>query len=195
MTLTLVSTSRSFGGEQRVYRHASTATGTDMEFAAYLPREALRGEACPTLFYLSGLTCTWQNATDKAGYQRLASMYELIVIAPDTSPRGDDVANDEAYDLGQGAGFYVDATEAKWKEHYQMYSYVTTELPEVLAATFPGKFSGKASITGHSMGCAATPAPAHPLSAAEPLCHPVPADAPRRSFPTGPRVAAVGTAR
>ena len=137
MTLTLVSTSRSFGGEQRVYRHASTATGTDMEFAAYLPREALRGEACPTLFYLSGLTCTWQNATDKAGYQRLASMYELIVIAPDTSPRGDDVANDEAYDLGQGAGFYVDATEAKWKEHYQMYSYVTKELPAVLAATFP----------------------------------------------------------
>ena len=120
----------------------------------------------------------------------------LALVMPDTSPRGVTIEGaDDSYDFGSGAGFYVDATEAKWKEHYQMYSYVTTELPEVLAATFPGKFSGKASITGHSMGCAATPAPAHPLSAAEPLCHPVPAEAPRRSFPTGPLVAAVGTAR
>ena len=151
MSLTLVSTSRSFGGEQRVYRHASKATGTDMEFAAYLPREALRGEACPTLFYLSGLTCTWQNATDKAGYQRLASMYGLIVIAPDTSPRGDDVANDEAYDLGQGAGFYVDATEKPWAPHFNMETYVTDELYAIVTGELP-VWEGAVGITGHSMG-------------------------------------------
>ena len=151
MTLDLVSSTRAFGGEQRVYRHASTATGTDMEFAAFLPAEALRGEACPTLVWLSGLTCTWENATTKAGYQRLAAEFGMIVLAPDTSPRGADVANDEAYDLGQGAGFYIDASQAPWAPHFRMESYVAGELLELAAAELP-VWEEAVGIAGHSMG-------------------------------------------
>lgn len=151
MTLDLVSSARAFGGEQRVYRHASTATGTDMEFAAFLPAEALRGEVCPTLVYLSGLTCTWENATSKAGYQRLAAENAMIVIAPDTSPRGEGVANDEAYDLGQGAGFYVDATQPPWAPHFRMESYVADELMGLVSAELP-VWDSAIGITGHSMG-------------------------------------------
>ena len=195
MAATLKSSVRVFGGTLQRLTHASSACKCDMTFAVYLPPQAATAPV-PSLYWLSGLTCTDENFSQKAGGFRAAAARGLALVMPDTSPRGVTIEGaDDAYDFGSGAGFYVDATEAKWKEHYQMYSYVTTELPEVLAATFPGKFSGKASITGHSMGCAATPAPAHPLSAAEPLCHPVPADAPRRSFPTGPRVGAVGTAR
>lgn len=179
MTLTLVSASRAFGGEQRLYRHASSATGTDMEYAAFLPREALRGEACPTLFWLSGLTCTWQNATDKAGYQRLAAQYGMIVIAPDTSPRGEGVANDAAYDLGQGAGFYVDATQAPWTPHFRMETYVAEELYELVAGELP-VWEGAVGIMGHSMGGhgALTLALRHPdrfrsLSAFAPIVNPL----------------------
>jgi S-formylglutathione hydrolase len=151
MTLDLVSSARAFGGEQRVYRHASTATGTDMEFAAFLPAEALRGEACPTLVYLSGLTCTWENTTAKAGYQRLAAENAMIVIAPDTSPRGDGVADDAAYDLGQGAGFYVDATQTPWAPHFRMESYVADELMGLVTDQLP-VWDSAIGITGHSMG-------------------------------------------
>jgi S-formylglutathione hydrolase len=151
MTLDLVSRARAFGGEQRVYRHGSAATGTDMEFAAFLPAEALRGEACPTLVYLSGLTCTWENATAKAGYQRLAAENAMIVIAPDTSPRGADVANDDAYDLGQGAGFYVDATQEPWAPHFRMESYVADELMGLVTDQLP-VWDSAIGITGHSMG-------------------------------------------
>ncbi|WP_417769880.1 S-formylglutathione hydrolase [Stappia sp.] len=151
MTLDLVSSARSFGGEQRVYRHASSATSTDMEFAAFLPAEALRGEACPTLVWLSGLTCTWENATTKAGYQRLAAEFGMIVLAPDTSPRGAEAANDEAYDLGQGAGFYIDASEAPWAPHFRMESYVADELMRVAAAELP-VWEEAVGIAGHSMG-------------------------------------------
>lgn len=179
MPLDLISSARAFGGEQRVYRHASAATGTDMEFAAFLPAEALRGEACPTLFYLSGLTCTWENATTKAGYQRLAAEYGLILVAPDTSPRGEGVANDAAYDLGQGAGFYVDATEAPWAPHFAMESYVARELFDLVAAELP-VWEGAVGITGHSMGGhgALTLAMKHPdrfrsVSAFAPIVNPL----------------------
>lgn len=151
MTLDLISSARAFGGEQRVYRHASSATGTPMEFSAFLPGQALRGEACPTLVYLSGLTCTWENVTTKGGYQRMAADCGLIVIAPDTSPRGDDVANDAAYDLGQGAGFYLDATEEPWAPHFRMESYIAEELPSLLLDTLP-VWDTAIGITGHSMG-------------------------------------------
>lgn len=179
MTLDLISSARAFGGEQRVYRHASAATGTDMEFAAFLPAEALRGEACPTLFYLSGLTCTWENATTKAGYQRLAAEYGLILIAPDTSPRGEGVANDAAYDLGQGAGFYIDATEAPWAPHFAMESYVAHELFDLVSAELP-VWEGAVGVTGHSMGGhgALTLAMKHPdrfrsVSAFAPIVNPL----------------------
>lgn len=179
MPLDLISSARAFGGEQRVYRHASAATGTDMEFAAFLPAEALRGEACPTLFYLSGLTCTWENATTKAGYQRLAAEYGLILVAPDTSPRGEGVANDAAYDLGQGAGFYVDATEAPWAPHFAMESYVARELFDLVAAELP-VWEGAVGVTGHSMGGhgALTLAMKHPdrfrsVSAFAPIVNPL----------------------
>lgn len=178
MTLDLVSTARSFGGEQRVYRHASSATNTDMEFAAFLPAEALRGEACPTLVWLSGLTCTWENATTKAGYQKLAAEFGMIVLAPDTSPRGAEVANDEAYDLGQGAGFYVDASEAPWAPHFSMESYVADELMRVAAAELP-VWEEAVGIAGHSMGGhgALTLAMKHPdlfrsVSALAPIVNP-----------------------
>jgi S-formylglutathione hydrolase len=178
MTLEAISTSRAFGGEQRVYRHASSATGTDMEFAAFLPAEALRGEACPTLVWLSGLTCTWENATTKAGYQRLAADYGMIVLAPDTSPRGSEVANDEAYDLGQGAGFYVDASETPWAPHFRMESYVADELLRVAAAELP-VWEEAVGVSGHSMGGhgALTLAMKHPqlfrsLSAFAPIVNP-----------------------
>ena len=182
MTLDLVSSARAFGGEQRVYRHASTATGTDMEFAAFLPAEALRGEACPTLVYLSGLTCTWENATSKAGYQRLAAENAMIVIAPDTSPRGEGVANDEAYDLGQGAGFYVNATQDPWAPHFQMWDYVAEELPALLGERFNLDMSRQA-ITGHSMGghgaltlAMNLPGRYRSVSAFAPICNPTNSD-------------------
>src|ERR1700738_387550 len=110
MRIETVSTAKCFGGTQGVYRHASRATGTDMVFSAYLPPQAAAGTGLPVLYFLSGLTCTHANVTEKGGFQRVAAELGLIVVAPDTSPRGPDVADDPAYDLGQGAGFYVDAT-------------------------------------------------------------------------------------
>ena len=147
----LISSWRCFDGEQRVYRHTSTVIGTPMEFAIFLPRRALRGEECPSLLYLSGLTCTWENMVSKAGSQRAAAELGMIVISPDTSPRGEDVADDEAYDMGKGAGFYLNATQEPWAKHYRMEAYLTQELPEILEEHFPVDLSAL-GITGHSMG-------------------------------------------
>ncbi len=151
MSLELVSSSRCFDGEQRVYRHQSKATGTPMEFAVFLPRIALAGDAVPGLLYLSGLTCTWENVTVKAGAQQWCAEHEIAFLAPDTSPRGEGVADDEAYDLGQGAGFYVNATEAPWAPHFRMYDYVADELLGVVGANLPIEME-RLGITGHSMG-------------------------------------------
>lgn len=145
-----VSENRSFGGVQGVYKHASETCACDMTFSVYRPPAAETGPV-PTVFWLSGLTCTQENFTVKAGAQRMASELGLMVVAPDTSPRGPGVADDESYDLGQGAGFYVDATEAPWAPHFKMYSYVTQELPALIRDNFPVR-AGGLGVMGHSMG-------------------------------------------
>jgi S-formylglutathione hydrolase len=146
-----VSTSKAYGGIQGVYRHASTATGTDMMFAVYVPPHA-EGARLPVLWFLSGLTCTHANVMDKGEYRRACAELGVILVAPDTSPRGDDVPDDEAYDFGKGAGFYVDATEAPWAANFRMRSYVEDELPALIAAQFPMADMGRQGIMGHSMG-------------------------------------------
>ena len=144
-----LSTNASFGGTQGVYRHTSTACNCDMTFAVYLPHQA-ELEPVPALWYLSGLTCTHENAMTKAALQEHAARRGIAIIYPDTSPRGDDVANDDDYALGQGAGFYVDATEKPWAAHFQMYDYIVNELPALIAKNFP--INDVRGITGHSMG-------------------------------------------
>lgn len=151
MTLETLSTARSFGGSQGVYRHASRETGTEMTFAVYLPPEAAAGAKLPVLWYLSGLTCSHANVMEKGGYQRICAELGLILVAPDTSPRGDGVPDDPAYDFGQGAGFYVDATQPPFATNYRMYSYITDELPRLIEEHFPVDPS-RQGITGHSMG-------------------------------------------
>jgi S-formylglutathione hydrolase len=150
MTFETVSTAKTFGGMQGVYRHQSTATGTPMTFSVYVPPHA-EGEKLPVVWYLSGLTCTHANVTDKGEFRRACAELGLIFVAPDTSPRGGGVADDPGYDFGQGAGFYVDATQAPWAPHFRMRSYVTTELPALVAAHFPADMD-RQSIMGHSMG-------------------------------------------
>lgn len=145
-----VSENRSFGGTQGVYKHKSQATGTEMTFAVFLPAEAEHSKV-PVLWFLSGLTCTHENAMTKAGAQEWAAEYGIALIFPDTSPRGEGVANDDAYDLGQGAGFYVDATEAPWSPHFKMWHYITHELPELVFNNFALDRDAQ-GITGHSMG-------------------------------------------
>ncbi|WP_174293374.1 S-formylglutathione hydrolase [Sphingomonas bacterium] len=145
-----VATARAFGGTQGVYRHASAATGTDMTFAVYVPPHE-PGARLPVVWWLSGLTCTHANVTDKGEYRRACAELGLILVAPDTSPRGQGVADDPAWDMGQGAGFYVDATQAPWSPHFRMWRYVTDELPALVAAEFPADM-GRQSIAGHSMG-------------------------------------------
>ena len=140
----------SFGGRQEVWQHASTSTGTPMRYGIYLPPAALAGERCPVLYWLSGLTCTEQNFITKAGAQEHAARHGLIVVAPDTSPRGEGVANDPAYDLGQGAGFYLNATQAPWAPHFRMEDYVVQELPALVEQHFPA--TDARGIAGHSMG-------------------------------------------
>ena len=140
----------SFGGRQEVWQHASTSTGTDMKVGVYLPPAALKGEQCPVLYWLSGLTCTEQNFITKAGAQQHAAQHGLILVAPDTSPRGAAVADDPGYDLGQGAGFYLDATQAPWAPHFRMEDYVVNELPALVEQHFPA--TEKRAIFGHSMG-------------------------------------------
>lgn len=140
----------SFGGRQEVWKHASATLGCEMKFGVYLPEPALRGERCPVLYWLSGLTCSEQNFITKAGAQAHAARHGIIVVAPDTSPRGEAVANDPAYDLGQGASFYVNATQPPWAPHYRMQDYVAQELPALIEAHFPA--SDARGIFGHSMG-------------------------------------------
>ena len=140
----------SFGGRQEVWTHDSAALGGPTRFGVYLPPAALAGERCPVLYWLSGLTCTEQNFITKAGVQQHAAAHGLIVVAPDTSPRGPEVADDPAYDLGQGAGFYLDATQAPWSTHFRMETHVVHELPAWIEAHFPA--SGRRAISGHSMG-------------------------------------------
>ena len=151
MTLELVSQNRSFGGWHKQYSHPSSSTGCDMRFAIYLPPQAEAGKV-PVLYWLSGLTCTDENFMQKAGAQKLAAELGLAIVAPDTSPRGEGIADDPdaAYDLGLGAGFYLNATEEPWSKHYRMYDYVVTELPELIEEHFP--VTDKRAVSGHSMG-------------------------------------------
>ncbi|KAF8767717.1 S-formylglutathione hydrolase like protein [Argiope bruennichi] len=147
---TLVSTAKCFEGLQKVYRHTSEELKCEMNFSLYLPPQAAERK-CPVLYWLSGLTCTERNFIDKSGFQRYAAKHGIIVVGPDTSPRGCNIEGEEdTYDFGTGAGFYVDATEEKWKTNYRMYSYVTKELPALINQEFPN--SGKCGIFGHSMG-------------------------------------------
>ncbi|MEM6276480.1 MAG: S-formylglutathione hydrolase [Pseudomonadota bacterium] len=175
-----VSENACFGGVQGVYTHASDACGCDMTFGLFLPEEAKSGPV-PVLWYLSGLTCTHANAMEKAGAQAWAADAGIALVFPDTSPRGDDVADDDAYDLGKGAGFYVDATEAPWAPHFKMWSYVSEELPALIGTM--GCDLERQAITGHSMGGhgALTIAMGHPgrfrsVSAFAPIGNPTASD-------------------
>lgn len=150
MSLENTSINKNFGGWTKHYAHRSTTLNCDMRFAIYLPPQTAKGQKVPVIYWLSGLTCTDENFMQKAGAQRMASELGIAIVAPDTSPRGTDVADDDGYDLGQGAGFYINATQAPWNRHYRMYDYVLNELPQLIEATFP--VSNKRSVFGHSMG-------------------------------------------
>ena len=152
MTIQTVSTNTSYGGVQGVYRHASASTGTDMVFSVYVPPHPA-GAKLPVVWYLSGLTCTHANVTEKGEFRRACAELGLIFVAPDTSPRGPDVPGDanNAYDFGLGAGFYVDATQEPFARNYRMWSYVTDELPKLVAENFPVD-ARRQSVMGHSMG-------------------------------------------
>ncbi len=147
--LTLVQEQKCFGGRQVRYKHQSAVLNCEMQFSVFLPPQAAT-QPVPALYWLSGLTCSDENFSVKAGAQRVAAELGIALIIPDTSPRGDDVADDPAYDLGQGAGFYVNATQAPWAQHYQMYDYILTELPTLLEVELP--LSDQRAISGHSMG-------------------------------------------
>ena len=152
MTLETLKTHRMHGGTQGVYAHQSKETDCRMEFSVYTPPQAENGEKLPVLYWLSGLTCTWANFTEKAGAQRYAAEHGIVIVAPDTSPRGVDIpGEDDSYDFGSAAGFYLDAGQAPWSAHYRMYSYITRELPSIINAGFPVD-PDRAGIFGHSMG-------------------------------------------
>ena len=152
MTIETVSLNRAYGGTQGVYKHASSATGTDMTFSVFVPPQGATAKL-PVVWYLSGLTCTDANVTEKGEYRKACAELGLVFVAPDTSPRGPDVPGDpdKSYDFGLGAGFYVDATEEPYAHNYRMWSYVTAELPALIAGHFPVD-TGRQSILGHSMG-------------------------------------------
>ena len=153
MSVEIVSENKAHGGRQLVVKHSSVATGTDMTFSIFLPPQAGGGEKVPVVWYLSGLTCTHANVTEKGEYRAACAELGLAFVAPDTSPRGEDVPDDPAgaYDFGLGAGFYVDATEEPYSRNYRMWTYVTRELPELVMAEFPVDMD-RQGITGHSMG-------------------------------------------
>lgn len=174
----LVQSNRSFDGEQRIYRFNSISLQGESKFGIYLPAQALAGQACPTLFYLAGLTCTEDTFAIKAHAQRLAAQLGLILVTPDTSPRGEQVAQGDHWDIGQGAGFYINATQAPWAEHFQMESYVAEELYDLVIQQFAVQ-AERIGIFGHSMGGhgALTLALKHPekfksVSAFAPICAP-----------------------
>jgi S-formylglutathione hydrolase len=152
MTIETISTNVSHAGVQRVYRHASNVTGTDMTFSVFVPAHVTRSKM-PVVWFLSGLTCTHANVTEKGEFRRACAEHGLIFVAPDTSPRGEGVPDDPdgAYDFGLGAGFYVDATEPPFDRHYKMRSYIEDELPAIIAANFPVDMTAQ-GIMGHSMG-------------------------------------------
>jgi len=150
MTIENLSCNKSFGGWHKQYLHQSAVLNSSMRFAIYLPPQASAAHKVPVLYWLSGLTCTDENFMQKAGVQRIAAELGVAIVAPDTSPRGDAVADDEGYDLGKGAGFYVNATEQPWQRHYQMYDYIVDELPALIEAHFP--VTDQRAIAGHSMG-------------------------------------------
>ena len=151
MDMDTVKEHRSCGGTQGVYAHQSSATSCRMEFSVFLPPEA-EHDPVPVLYWLSGLTCTWANFTEKAGAQRCAADYGVAIVAPDTSPRGVDLpGEDESYDFGSGAGFYIDATQDPWVRHYRMESYIARELPALIEANFPVD-RHRVGVFGHSMG-------------------------------------------
>ena len=176
-----ISENACFGGVQGVYKHHSQATNCEMTFGLFLPAEA-KSDEVPLLWYLSGLTCTHENAMTKAGAQAWAAEAGIALIFPDTSPRGDGVANDEAYDLGQGAGFYVNATQDPWKPHFQMWDYVTKDLTEAVFNEF-ALDADRQGITGHSMGghgaltmAMGLPGRFRSVSAFSPICNPTGSD-------------------
>ncbi len=176
-----ISENTCFGGVQGVYKHASESCGTEMTFGLFLPEEAQQGPV-PVLWYLSGLTCTHENAMVKAGAQGWAAEQGVALVFPDTSPRGEGVADDEGYDLGQGAGFYVNATQTPWAPHFQMWDYVAHELPALIAENFAVDMD-RQSITGHSMGghgaltlAMGLPGRFRSVSAFSPICNPTASD-------------------
>lgn len=178
MELEQLSNTKSFGGCLKQFKHYSNVLTCDMRFSIYLPEEKLTNKELPVLYWLSGLTCTDENFMQKAGAQRIASELGMVIVAPDTSPRGESVADDDQYDLGQGAGFYINATQTPWSEHYQMYDYIVKELPTLIEANFP--VSQKRAISGHSMGGHGAltiglknPGMFSSISAFSPICHPV----------------------
>lgn len=150
MSIDNISQNKVFGGWHKQYSHQSNALNCSMRFAIFLPPNAKASEPVPVLYWLSGLTCSDENFMQKAGAFRMAAELGIAIVAPDTSPRGENVADDQSYDLGQGAGFYLNATQSPWASHYHMYDYVTEELPAIIEAHFP--VSKVRSIAGHSMG-------------------------------------------
>ncbi|MFZ2974668.1 MAG: S-formylglutathione hydrolase [Ferribacterium limneticum] len=180
MTLENLSCQKSAGGWHKRYRHRSATLGCDMTFSIYLPPQIESGEKLPVLYWLSGLSCTDETFMQKAGAQRVAAELGMVIVAPDTSPRGDDVPGDPdgGWDFGHGAGFYLNATQAPWAQHYRMHDYVVHELPALIEASFP--VSDKRGISGHSMGghgalvCALrNPGRYQSLSAFAPICNPM----------------------
>ena len=179
MTMQRIESIKEFGGLLNRYTHESKILDCEMTFSVYLPPQAVTGNV-PAIYWLSGLTCTDDNVRTKAGAQRYAAEHGVALIFPDTSPRGDDVADEpDRYDLGKGAGFYVNSVQAPWAKHYQMYDYIVEELPILLEANLP-LISGVKSVAGHSMGghgaliCALkTPGSYKAVSAFSPICNPV----------------------
>jgi len=178
MTLEKISSNTSFGGCHQQYSHHASSVKGAMRFAIYMPPQVELGQQVPVLYWLSGLTCSDENFMQKAGAHRVAAELGIAIVAPDTSPRGENVANDDGYDLGQGAGFYINATESPWSEHYQMYQYVLNELPQLIEENFP--VTNERAISGHSMGghgalmlSLRNPKKYRSASAFSPICNPI----------------------